>query len=148
MTKCDRGRGVKIGQNSVTYFMDGPYVELRVSAFSIGLFPNDHSNPSTNPQRLLRRLSWGCRPADPYNVINLLVGWHQPCPSQFLALCFHFCDCISVMNNITCRLSLVSGIGVNPGELGVATPRFWAGGSQRGCRGSQGGRMGRGRVVK
>ena len=22
MTKCDRGRGVKIGQNSVTYFMD------------------------------------------------------------------------------------------------------------------------------
>src|SRR6218665_269440 len=25
VTKCDRGRGVKIGQNSVTYFMDGPY---------------------------------------------------------------------------------------------------------------------------
>jgi len=24
MTKCDRGRGVKIDQNSVTYFMDGP----------------------------------------------------------------------------------------------------------------------------
>src|SRR6218665_1363676 len=25
VTKCDRGRGVKIGKNSVTYFMDGPY---------------------------------------------------------------------------------------------------------------------------
>src|SRR6218665_2279474 len=24
VTKCDRGRGVKIVQNSVTYFMDGP----------------------------------------------------------------------------------------------------------------------------
>jgi len=24
VTKCDRGSGVKIGQNSVTYFMDGP----------------------------------------------------------------------------------------------------------------------------
>src|SRR6218665_3305253 len=25
VTKCDRERGVKIGQNSVTYFIDGPY---------------------------------------------------------------------------------------------------------------------------
>src|SRR6218665_75357 len=27
VTKCDRGKGVKIGQNSVTYFMDGPVNE-------------------------------------------------------------------------------------------------------------------------
>ena len=35
VTKCDRGRGVKIGQKSVTYFMDGP--KMSIPSEDIGL---------------------------------------------------------------------------------------------------------------
>ena len=27
VTKCDRGRGSKLAKNSVTYFMDGPFMK-------------------------------------------------------------------------------------------------------------------------
>src|SRR6218665_3869611 len=30
VTKCDRGRGSKLAKNSVTYFMNGPYVCMYV----------------------------------------------------------------------------------------------------------------------
>ena len=36
VTKCDRGRGSKLAKYSVTYFMDGPKVDL-VAFMSVGL---------------------------------------------------------------------------------------------------------------
>ena len=30
VTKCDMGRGSKLAKNSVTYFMDGPQINLSV----------------------------------------------------------------------------------------------------------------------
>src|SRR6218665_3665650 len=36
VTKCDRGRRVKIGQNSVTYFIDGPLALVRVTCMING----------------------------------------------------------------------------------------------------------------
>src|SRR6218665_2401525 len=33
VTKCDRGRGVKLAKNNVTYFMDGPLSSLSSASF-------------------------------------------------------------------------------------------------------------------